>query len=98
MAPSSCHSCLRGRRPTRHAARMTTPTDIRLSNEERAARERLVHAIRALARCVNAGGIVQMVEEPQRGTYRASQPLEEQTRTVTFVVNARLYDTAFPAP
>ncbi len=77
---------------------MTANTQLRLSNEERARRQRLIDAIRALARCVNASGIVQMVEEPQRGTFRSSQPLEEQTRTVTFVVNARVYDTAFPHP
>lgn len=67
-----------------------------LRPEERVARERLVQAIKALAGCVNAGAIVQMVEESQRGIYRSSVPLDEQTRTVTFVVRARDYDGKFP--
>ena len=69
-----------------------------LTNAERSRRVVLVETSRALARCVNAGAIHQLHEEPQRGTYRSSQPLEEQTRTVTFVVNARFYDSAFPRP
>lgn len=67
-----------------------------LRPEERAAKERLVLVIRALAGCVNVGAIIQVVEEPTRGVYRSSVPMDEQTRTVTFVVRARDYDGKFP--
>lgn len=69
-----------------------------LRPEERAAKERLILAMKALAACVNVDAIVQMVEEPMRGTYRSSVPMDEQTRTVTFVVRARDYDAKFPPP
>lgn len=66
-----------------------------LTNEERARRARLIAAIRALATCVNVGAIASLTEEPMTGVYASGVPFDQQTRTVTFVVNADRYDLGF---
>ena len=65
---------------------------------EEAHKESLKAMIRALARCVNQAAIIHTVEQPERGTFRGDAPLDQQTRTITFVVHAKTYDSAFDLP
>ena len=48
--------------------------------------------IEALRLYVEGGGELTVEEEPRRGSYSSDVPLEQQTRTITFTVNAKRYD------
>lgn len=78
-----------GSRPiANHACCMTYPIE---------SREQVLTVIEALRRAVELGATVAVTEEPMRGT-RPSDADADFRRTVTFRINASVYDGSFPLP